>query len=65
METNNDLQLLTLKEAAAFIGVGCTENFLRLQIGEGQLKYVKVGKRFCVTREALNRWILTHQTTQK
>jgi excisionase family DNA binding protein len=60
--------LLTLEEAAEFLGGkehGATPNFLRTQIAEGELKFVKVGNTFCVTREALLRWIQTHETEQK
>jgi excisionase family DNA binding protein len=65
METNTEPQLLDLRQAAAFLGGGATVNFLRGQIASGRLKYLKVGKRFCVTRDALARWITTEQICEK
>jgi excisionase family DNA binding protein len=60
--------LLSLEEAAEYLGGkdhGATANFLRGQIADGQLRFVKVGNTFCVTVEGLNRWIKTHETEQK
>jgi hypothetical protein len=31
-------------------------------IAIGELKYIKLGKKFAVTREELDRWIATHQS---
>jgi excisionase family DNA binding protein len=60
--------LLSLEEAAAFLGGkehGATANFLRGQIASGELRFVKVGNTFCVTVEALLKWIKTHETAQE
>jgi excisionase family DNA binding protein len=66
METNpTPTPLLTLEQAAEFLGGGTKVSFLRAQIADGQLKFVKVGKRFCIRRETLLRWIQTHETRQK
>ena len=66
METNpTPTPLLTLEEAAKFLGGGTKVSFLRAQIADGQLKFVKVGKRFCIRRETLLRWIQTNETRQK
>ncbi len=67
METNANTScpLLTLKEAAEFLGGGTKVWFLRAQIAAGQLSFVKVGKRFCIRRETLLRWVQTHETTQE
>lgn len=67
METNANTScpLLTLREAAAFLGAGTKVSFLRAQIASGELRFVKVGKRFCIRRETLLRWIQTHETTQE
>jgi excisionase family DNA binding protein len=63
--TPTSCPLLTLEEAAKFLGGGCTVSYLRKLIADGEIRYLRVGKRFCVTPEALTRWIKTHETTQK
>lgn len=38
-----------------------TPNFIRTLIGTGQVKHVRMGKKFYVTREALEQWIGNHE----
>lgn len=38
-----------------------TANFVRTLIGTGQVKHVRMGKKFFVTREALDAWIENHE----
>jgi excisionase family DNA binding protein len=50
-----DLTLLNLDEAAAKLRA--TQHFVRDLIGHGELRFVKIGKRYFVTGGDLDRWI--------
>ena len=49
-------QLLNVHEAAKKLG--CSAQFVRDQIAAGCLKYIKLGRRFMLTEENLEAWIL-------
>lgn len=38
-----------------------TKNFVRGLISTGQIPFEKIGKKFYVSREAIDGWITTHQ----
>jgi excisionase family DNA binding protein len=50
-----DLTILDLREAAEHLHA--TIHFIRGIIASGELRYVKIGKKFCVTRADLDRWV--------
>lgn len=50
-----DTTLLDLKEAAAQLR--SSVGFVRLIIANGELPFLKIGKKFFVTRGDLDRWI--------
>lgn len=50
-----DLTILDLKQAAARLH--STVNFVRTIIAAGELPFVKIGKRFCVTAGDVDRWV--------
>lgn len=54
-----DLTILELDEAAARLRA--TKHFVRLLISNGELPFVKIGKKFCVTVGDLNRWVETNR----
>lgn len=55
----SDLEVLELRDVAA--DLRSTIYFVRTLIGNGELRFLRVGKRFCVTREALDQWKRTAQ----
>jgi len=54
-----DVTLLDLQQAAALLRG--TAHFIRGLIASGDLRYVKIGKKFCVTRGDLDRWVETNR----
>ena len=50
-----DLTLLDLAQAAERLHA--TVHFVRTIIAAGEIPFVKIGKRFCVTAGDLDRWI--------
>jgi len=50
-----DLTLMDLKEAAEHLHA--TVHFVRGIIATDELRFVKIGKKFCVTRGDLNLWV--------
>lgn len=40
---------------------GTTVNFVRALIASGQVPHLRMGRKFYVTREALDRWIQNHE----
>jgi len=42
-----------------------TVSFVRGLISSGQLPYLKIGKRFCVSRGSLDSWIDRHERRAK
>jgi len=38
-----------------------TKNFVRRLIGTGQVAHLRIGKKFYLTREALDAWIVKRQ----
>jgi excisionase family DNA binding protein len=40
---------------------GVTVNFVRALINGGQVAHLRMGRKFYVTREALDRWIENHE----
>jgi excisionase family DNA binding protein len=54
-----DLDLLDVQQAAKRLG--STVHFVRALIAADELRYVKVGKKFCVTQADLDRWVLTNR----
>lgn len=62
-------RLYDVQQAAEYlraIGAGAaTVNFIRGLIATSQVPRVCIGKRFYVSREALDRWITTHELRAK
>jgi excisionase family DNA binding protein len=52
-----DTTLLTLPEAAARLHRTATVYFVRTLIADGEMPYVRVGKRFFVTSADVDKWI--------
>jgi excisionase family DNA binding protein len=50
---------LTIPAAARYLS--CSVKFVRTLIWSRQIKYVKVGRRFVITREELDRWVTENQ----
>jgi excisionase family DNA binding protein len=50
---------LTIPAAARYIS--SSVKFIRQLIWSRQIKYVKVGRRFVITREELDRWVTENQ----
>lgn len=44
---------------------GVTENFVRILINTGQVPHIRMGKRFYLTRAALDNWIQNHERRMK
>lgn len=58
METKETIQprLLDLADAAAYLG-GAKVFFVRNLLWNGEIPFLRIGKRFCVAREDLDRWV--------
>lgn len=50
---------LTIPAAAKYLS--CSVKFIRQLIWGRKIKYVKVGRRFVITREELDRWVTENQ----
>lgn len=40
---------------------GATVNFVRALIASGQVPHIRMGRKFYLTRESLDRWISNHE----
>jgi len=62
-------KLFDVRGAAEYfrsIGAGsATMNFVRTIIASGQLPHIRIGKKFFVAREAIDRWIENRQRRAK
>jgi len=62
---SSDQRLFDVRAAAKFlqcIGAnGVTVHFVRSIISRGEIPYVRIGKKFFLTRESLDRWLKTHE----
>ena len=60
-----DQRLFDVQAAAKYLqSIGAhaaTINFIRSIIVRGEVPYVRIGKKFFVTRESLDRWLQTHE----
>jgi excisionase family DNA binding protein len=63
MESNSISPLLDLKAAALYL---CAKvSTVRWMIRTGQIEFVRVGRRFCIARSELDRWIAAHTEREK
>jgi excisionase family DNA binding protein len=58
---NTAVQPRTLTIPAAARYLSCSVKFVRTLIWSRQIKYIKVGRRFVITREELDRWATENQ----
>jgi hypothetical protein len=63
--TANGRRLFDIAGAVEYLhGIGAsaaTPNFVRAIIGRGEVAHLKIGKKFFVSREALDAWIQKHE----
>jgi len=59
-DTMNERLAVSVEDAAAMAGVGRTTLYAAL--GNGSLRSLKIGKRRLIRVEALNAWIVAHET---
>ena len=58
-------QLFDVKDAPGYLrGLGaksCTVNFIRTLIASGEIPHLRIGKKFYVSKKALDIWIATRE----
>ncbi|MGC1416880.1 MAG: helix-turn-helix domain-containing protein [Candidatus Acidiferrum sp.] len=58
-------QLFDISAAAEYLrsvgATGATKNFIRGLICTGQVAHVRIGKKFYLSRQALNAWLAKHE----
>ena len=61
-ETPRLFDIVAAVEYLRTIGAtAATKNFVRRLIGTGQVAHLRIGKKFYLTREALDAWIVKRQ----
>ena len=64
-QISQELRLFDIEAAVAYLrglgADGATTNFVRTLIASGALPHVRMGKKFYVSRESLDRWIGNHE----
>jgi excisionase family DNA binding protein len=67
--TNEAQKLFDVQAAAAYLReIGASSasvNFVRTIIARGQLPHIRIGKKFFVSREAIDRWIQNRERRAK
>jgi len=65
----NTLRLFTVQDAVGYLrsigAASATENFVRTLITSGQIPRLKLGKRFYVSRNALDLWLSSRERRVK
>ena len=56
----DDLTILDLREAAQRLKA--TVYFVRGLIAADEIRFVKIGKKFCITADDLDRWVMANRT---
>jgi len=63
--TANGRRLFDIGAAVAYLreigATAATPNFVRAIIGRGEVAHLKIGKKFFVSREALDGWLQKHE----
>jgi excisionase family DNA binding protein len=56
----DDTTILDLNQAAAKLG--SSVHFIRSLIADDSLKYIRIGKKFCIVQADLDRWVMANRT---